>query len=242
MRRSEGKRETVLFDDQSRTLDRFGLVLLMTTVAVITLSLVDLQRGAETLKAAIGQILVSVFVGGTLVLSARASGVSRRYRMIVDIVVTVGVILTIAGVLLAQLASDGLDQSFQTASPFLLWVILSVLAPLLVLRRLVKHERATGQTLLGAVSAYLLIALAFTLIFLALDDLGSGLFESQQPTTSFMYYSLVTITTLGYGDLAAATPFGRLLSVIEAVVGQVYLVTFVAMIVGLIVSQRQAER
>lgn len=242
MRRSEGKRETVLFDDESRTLDRFGLVLLMTTVAVITLSLVDLQRGADTLKAAIGQILVSVFVGGTLVLSARASGVSRRYRMIVDIVVTVGVILTIAGVLVAQLTSDGLDQSFQTASPFLLWVILSVLAPLLVLRRLVKHERATGQTLLGAVSAYLLIALAFTLVFLALDDLGNGLFESQEPTTSFMYYSLVTITTLGYGDLAAATPFGRLLSVIEAVVGQVYLVTFVAMIVGLIVSQRQAER
>jgi hypothetical protein len=54
-----------------------------------------------------------------------------------------------------------------------------------------------------------------------------------------MYFSLVTITTLGYGDLAAVEPLGRLLTTIEAVIGQVYLVTFVAMIVGLMVEQRQ---
>ena len=56
-----------------------------------------------------------------------------------------------------------------------------------------------------------------------------------------MYFSLVTITTLGYGDLSAAEPFGRLLTTVEAVVGQVYLVTFVGMIVGLIVGQQQSR-
>ena len=61
-------------------------------------------------------------------------------------------------------------------------------------------------------------------------------------TTSFMYFSLVSITTVGYGDLAAATDLGRLLAASEALVGQVYLVTFVAMIVGLRIRQReQAE-
>ena len=48
-----------------------------------------------------------------------------------------------------------------------------------------------------------------------------------------MYFSLTTITTVGYGDLTAQTHLGRLLANSEAVVGQVYLVTFVAMIVGL---------
>ena len=48
-----------------------------------------------------------------------------------------------------------------------------------------------------------------------------------------MYFSLVTITTLGYGDLAAAEPFGRYLSTAEAVIGTVFLVTFVARLVAL---------
>lgn len=54
-----------------------------------------------------------------------------------------------------------------------------------------------------------------------------------------MYYSLTTITTLGYGDLATTHPLGRLLSASEALIGQVYLITFVAMIVGWLVSQPQ---
>jgi voltage-gated potassium channel Kch len=48
-----------------------------------------------------------------------------------------------------------------------------------------------------------------------------------------MYFSLSTITTVGYGDLTAITPFARLIATAEAVSGQVYLVTFVAMLVGL---------
>jgi hypothetical protein len=48
-----------------------------------------------------------------------------------------------------------------------------------------------------------------------------------------MYFSLSTITTVGYGDLTAITPFARLVATAEAVSGQVYLVTFVAMLVGL---------
>jgi voltage-gated potassium channel Kch len=54
-----------------------------------------------------------------------------------------------------------------------------------------------------------------------------------EPSSSYMYFSLTTITTVGYGDLTAQTHLGRLLANSEAVVGQVYLVTFVAMIVGL---------
>jgi hypothetical protein len=53
-----------------------------------------------------------------------------------------------------------------------------------------------------------------------------------------MYYSLVTVTTVGYGDFAAVTPLGRLASVVGAVLGQVYLVTVVAMVVSLLVRRR----
>ena len=87
------------------------------------------------------------------------------------------------------------------------WVILSVIAPVAVVRRVLLHKKTTIQTLIGAVTAYLLMAVAFTLIFLSLDGTqGSFFFGTEQPTTSFMYFSLVTITTTGYGDLAAVAP------------------------------------
>jgi len=57
-----------------------------------------------------------------------------------------------------------------------------------------------------------------------------------------MYFSLVTVTTLGYGDLAAATNLGRLLSTTGAVIGQVYLVTFVAMLVALLAQSWRSTR
>ena len=221
-------------------MDRFGLLLLVTVVAVVTLSLVDLRSIEDDLRSELGGLLVTIFVAGTLLLALRASGVARRYRIIADVALAVGVVASIAVVILDRLADTGLEV---LRSPPVAWLVLSVLAPALVIRRLFKHDRASGQTLLGAVSAYLLIALAFNFGFLAVDaSQSTPFFGTEEPSTSFMYFSLVTVTTLGYGDLSAVEPFGRLLTTIEAVIGQVYLVTFVAMIVGLIVNQRQQSR
>ena len=86
-----------------------------------------------------------------------------------------------------------------------------------------------------------MIAIAFDFIFLTVGGYqGTPFFGSEEPPTSFTCYSLVTITTLGYGDLSAAA-LGRLLSTTEAVLGQVYLVTFVAMIVGLLAQRHAAS-
>ncbi len=227
------------FDDEERYVDRFGLLLLTTVLAVVVLSLVDLSRGIEDLAADIGLLIVSVFVGATLLLALRASGVARRYRVIADVLIGIGVLATATVVLLEIFAGFEPIQT-ESRTPNFVWISLATIAPILVVRRLIHHNRASGKTLLGAVSAYLLIALAFNFAFLALDSIGEPFFGQDEPTTSFMYFSLVTITTLGYGDLAAAQPLGRLLTTIEAVIGQVYLVTFVAMIVGLMVEQRQA--
>jgi hypothetical protein len=170
----------------------------------------------------------------------RASGVARRYRIIADVLIGLGVLAT-SILVLVEIFTDREPGQVGASTPNLLWILLATIAPILVVRRLIQHKRASGKTLLGAVSAYLLIALAFNFAFLALDAIGEPFFGQEEPTTSFMYFSLVTITTLGYGDLAAAEPLGRLLATIEAVIGQVYLVTFVAMIVGLMVEQRQAS-
>jgi hypothetical protein len=224
-----------LFDDDPRLLDRFGPLFVITWAAVVTLSLVDLATGEADLAADLGTALVTLFVSVTLLLALRSSGVGLRYRRVAGVLIGIGVLATLGAIVLDVLGRD-VPTDFQ---PPLLWVVLSIIAPIAVVRRVLLHRRTTIQTLIGAVTAYLLMAVAFSLIYLWLDsNTGSPFFGAEQPTTSFMYFSLVTITTTGFGDLAAVAPFGRMLTTFEAVIGQVYLVTFVAMIVGRLVEQQ----
>jgi hypothetical protein len=82
---------------------------------------------------------------------------------------------------------------------------------------------------------YLLIAIAFNYVFLEVQRFGSvPFFGVEESTSSFMYFSVVTITTLGYGDLAPASDIGRYFATSEAIIGQVFLVTIVARLVSLL--------
>jgi hypothetical protein len=92
----------------------------------------------------------------------------------------------------------------------------------------------TSDTLRGAIAVYLLLAVAFNYAFLSLHGMtGDLFFDTPEPTTAFMYFSLATITTVGYGDLSAVTELGRFLASAEALTGQVLLVVVVARLVSL---------
>lgn len=244
---TEDRRETAAgsrwFDETSPWLDHFGLLLVVTVLGVVSLALVDFRSplGARSSSlSAAGLIVVTAMVSAMLLLALRASGVRRRWRIVADALVGAGVATTVVVVLVD--AAVGRDPvTYDLAGPSLVWVVLGLAAPILVIRRLLRHRRVTRATLLAAVSAYLLIAVAFAFVFLSIDRF-TPFFGSPEPTTTAMYYSLVTITTLGYGDFTAATTLGRLLSTAEAVLGQVYLVTVVAMIVGLFAQTRQMDR
>jgi hypothetical protein len=222
----------ILFDDQSRYLDRFGLVLALTILAIVALALVDLSAPTGDLVAGAGSIATSVLVGATLLLVMRASGLRLKWRRVADVLVALVLAIIVAQIVYGLIADAPLFAREGTRPLTLL--VLSALAPLVVVRRLLQHRTVTRGTLFGAISAFLLLPIMFTYAFLTIDGLqGSAFFGSVQPTTSFMYFSLSTITTVGYGDLVAVTPFARLIATAEAVSGQVYLVTFVAMLVGL---------
>jgi hypothetical protein len=142
---------------------------------------------------------------------------------------------------LVLVSTTDVDLSvLESDRPSLLWVVIAMVTPVAVVRRLLQHRHVTAETLAGAVAAYLVVALAFCYVFHAVDGYWDGGFFGDPDVASheFMYFSLVTITTLGYGDLAPAAPAGRLLAATEAVIGQVYLVTFVALLVGLMIQQR----
>ena len=77
--------------------------------------------------------------------------------------------------------------------------------------------------------------MAFSFLFGAIEDVGGEPFFNNGVAgtpNDFLYFSLATLTTTGYGDFTAATELGRAMSVTEALIGQIYLVTVLAVIVS----------
>ena len=87
----------------------------------------------------------------------------------------------------------------------------------------------------GVLCVYLLIGSAFAFAYGIISALDDGTFFAQMQRrrrqSDFLYFSFATMTTTGYGDLTAAHDLGRSLAITEALIGQIYLVTVVALIV-----------
>lgn len=221
-------------------LDRFGALLGLTIVTIVLMTLVDLPKRIDGGRAVAASFVENALVGATFVLALRASGTPRRWRRIGTGLVVFALAATTAVYLVAMSALR--ESPMNARLPSVVFVALAVVMPVAVARRLLQHRRVTLNTMLGAIAAFLLIALAFTLLYLGVAAVqGREFFGEPQPTSSYMYFSLTTITTVGLGDLSPATKLGHLLTGAEAIAGQVYLVTFVAMIVALYVTHRSED-
>jgi hypothetical protein len=198
--------------------DRFGLLL----VAVVV-SLAFTMSAPETRWGLLAAIALQA---GVLIVALRIAVASRRLMR--GGVVVAGLILALAvGV---DVAGLGGRQGFVSV----LGAVLVLAAIVAIVSRLVGRSAGVdGRTVLGAVCVYLLLGTLFTFGFGAVAA-REPFFAGGEPATlaSLQYFSLATLTTVGYGDLAAATRLGRSLAVIEALVGQIYLVTVVALLVG----------
>ena len=110
-----------------------------------------------------------------------------------------------------------------------------------------SQKKVTTDLIVGAVIVYLLMALAWSFIFGVVESMHPGSFsvpevEGISTSRSFLYYSFVTLTTLGYGDITPVTSLARSLCILEAVIGQLYLVVQVAWLVGVHVSQSMLKK
>jgi len=126
-----------------------------------------------------------------------------------------------------------------------LWLIY---ADAIIIGHLFKRRDVTVDTILGAMVAYLLVAVAFTLVFELIEIQRPGSFSGladgpalnrQELTGSMMYLSLVCITTMGFGDIVPVSDLARPLTVLEGVFGQLYLAVMIARLVGLHIAGRR---
>ena len=111
----------------------------------------------------------------------------------------------------------------------------------IILNYLFKEKQITADTIAGAICAYFLIGLMWASIFAILEFLQPASFQIssklQTEPFSFAYYSYVTLTTLGYGDVTPISAPARSFSFLEAITGQIYLATLVARLVAINIIQ-----
>ena len=113
-----------------------------------------------------------------------------------------------------------------------------------ILPHIFRSRQITLDTIFAAVIVYLLIALTFAMIYdltFLLDPQSFVIPRLTSPENTFLrhellYFSLLTITTLGYGDIVAKLPLAQMLSVLEAVVGVLYVAILIAGLVGIHIS------
>lgn len=119
---------------------------------------------------------------------------------------------------------------------------LSVATAVAIAVGVADQPEVNARSVLGAISIYVLLGMIFLFIYGAVATLGSGAFFAQgtDGTRAIrLYFSYVTLSTVGYGDYSAATNLGHLLAVLEALMGQLYLVTVVALLVSRMRTRRE---
>jgi Ion channel len=129
----------------------------------------------------------------------------------------------------------GTHSNTARAASSILNVLLVIVAPLVVVRAIIRRRVVDVRTVLASLCLYVMIGTFFAMVFIAVQSTTGVPFFKQNAhaaPSDFSYFSFVTLTTVGYGDLTAAHSLGRTLAAFEAMFGQLYLVSVVAVLVS----------
>ena len=205
--------------------DRYGLVLMLLLLTYVLAS--SLPHAGWVAP------LLTALQGLTVVVTLTASGTPLRRRRVAAAVAILAVLISAAAGLAGGHAGG---VSGLISAVLLLWALTAIV------RRVAGHRQVTGQTLLGAMCCYVMFGLIYTFVYQGVARLGSSPFLSpagNRTLSDFLFFSFTTLTTTGYGDLIPATGLGRALSMLEALTGQLFLVTVVARLVAMWIPRSQ---
>ena len=206
---------------QTRRRGRYGLLLIAALLSLIVQGIVG--------PSAVQQVVVTALAGTILLLAFRAAHLSPRLIQIAATLAVVALTVTVV-----KATAGGIGEGAARATN----AALIALGPPAIVVGLVRDLRETGtvqvQSLFGVLALYMLIGMAFGFVYGAIDYFGGDpVFAAGQSATvsNCLYFSFITLSTVGFGDFVARTDLGHTLAVFEALIGQIYLVTVVSLIV-----------
>lgn len=212
--------------------ERYGLpmILLLLSMAVIM----------ATPTSAVADAVALTLQGLALVATFRAAEIRVWLRL-------PGSTLILVAILVAWYQAVFFEHVDHSVVPSMSVILVVVATPMIVFG-LIRQARRDGgitvHTLFGTVCIYLLLSLGFASTFAVIALRSPDPFFNQGPhwdsLRDCLYFSLTTITTAGLGDLSPASDLGRSLTATEALIGQIYIVTVVALVVSRVGRTRKA--
>ena len=188
------------------------------------------------------------------------SGGNTRFPMLLVLVLISAVFVTshqrwifvVASLFgISSVLGIGYAEVFDSHSVRIVAELLSLLllgfTTLVMFNSLIRTDRVSQDTIVGGICVYLLVGLCFAMVFILMTDFNPGALlqgehaiirSASDPSahaTTLLYFSFVTLTTLGYGDVMPQGDMARMFAVAEALIGQLYLVIFLARLVALYV-------
>ena len=215
--------------EAARASDSYGLLLVLVAMDYIVLS-VGWTNGTPI-------ILATSLIGITALLAFHTSHVRGHLLEAVQ----VGAILALVASIVATVVGGDVAKGVV----FVISALLILTSPVVILSRILRHPQVTAETLLGAICVYILLGLVFSYSDYAVQLVGGNSFFAQSGThdaPDFVYYSYITMTTVGYGDLSPAVGLPRTMAVIEALTGQIFLVVLVARLVSMYQPKTRGAR
>jgi hypothetical protein len=215
--------------DLLRVLDSYASLLGLLLANFLLLELIHDRRW--------GALASTLLAGAALVVAISdpdaGEKVSRKQALMVAVAVAV------ASLVLVSNSASVLGLAYLLPAALLVTATLPI-----TIQRVLHHRHVTHETVLGALCSYVLLGLLFAFVFLAVNELRDAPFFAQPGSHSqgeFLYFSFVALTTLGFGDLSPSVGLPQALTAIEALLGQVFLVTLVARLVTLWVRDSRAD-
>ncbi|MBA0083476.1 MAG: hypothetical protein HRJ53_00615 [Acidobacteria bacterium Pan2503] len=213
--------------DRNRTLRDFAEPYLRHRYSILFYTLLLTMVAAPVLSALkLHGTLFESFVAASLLAAIIPAGPVRSRPILL-------VLLIVAW--LARPLTDWLGHSVLSALTMGIWTVIGLLATVAALRFAMAATKVDAEHLYAALSAYLLAGTCFGLLYWVLEQIQSGTFAAsgEFSQASAIYFSFVTLATLGYGDIAPRADVARGLAIVEGVGGQLFLAVLVARLVSL---------
>jgi len=210
----------------------------------LLLALVMLMLMQLTVDTTVGKYLLEATFIAVLLTGLRAIETQKGLLGFEVILLLVGVVLSIAGTVTNITPLFFIGNTCR--------VLFMIMVALTILIDLFRGRKVSGDTLAGAVCVYLLIAVIWGYFFLLIEVIVPGSFSFTQGHARmqlwisqeffpFFYFSMVTITTVGYGDMSPVSSEAQTFATIEALIGQIYLTILVARLVGMYMVHQQSD-
>ena len=196
--------------------NRFLLFLLSIILLLIAYPFADQAAQGET-------VLRPAF---TLVIFSGIHAMQRNRGILV-----LAMIIGIPAILARWIVSDIASISSELYTLLFSMLFFSLLC-LFLLSAVLGTDRITRDTIFGAIGIYLTLGITWALSYQFVDTLIPGALQNVHSETAYLYFSFVTLTTLGYGDITPLIPVTESMAMFEAVIGQLYIAVLIARLVS----------